>query len=319
MHDSRLTRVVLGVLLIAAVGLITVDARGGGSGPLQGLRSAGSGALGSAEGVIGGVSTRVSGFFGGFGGSSASQSQVAALQRQVLQLRGELSQARLSKADEVQLQQLLQLAGRGGYRIVAANVIAASTPYGHAVTIDAGEADGIKPQETVLNSAGLVGIVTAVTAHTATVQLATDPATTVGVRVAGTGELGAVTGSGLSSTGPPLLRLQVFDATAVLRPGQQLVTFGSVGGRPYVPGVPVGVVLRAVPSPGQLTKLGYVRLFANESTLGVVGVVIVPPRTNPRDSVLPNPPPSPKPSPSASRRPHAHPTASASAGAGAGG
>ena len=105
----------------------------------------------------------------------------------------------------------------------------------------------------------------------------------------------------------------------MLAPGQQLVTFGSVGGRPYVPGVPVGVITRVVASASALAKIAYVRPFADDGALGVVGVVIVPPRHNPRDSVLPPRPPSPVPSPAstgtgASPGPSATPT-----GTGAGG
>jgi rod shape-determining protein MreC len=91
----------------------------------------------------------------------------------------------------------------------------------------------------------------------------------------------------------------VFDAGAVLQPGQQVVTFGSVHGRPYVPGVPVGVITQVQASATSLTKLALVRPYADDSALGVVGVVIVPPRTNPRDSVLPPRPATPA-APSAS-------------------
>jgi len=171
----------------------------------------------------------------------------------------------------------------------------------------------------VLNGDGLVGTVTSVSSHTATVLLDTDAASTVGVRIAGTGEIGAVTGLGHSQDGPAVLRLQVFDANAVLAPGQQLVTFGSVGGRPYVPGVPVGVITRVVASAGSLTKIAYVRPFADDGALGVVGVVIVPPRRNPRDSVLPPRPPSPSPSPAPSATGAAPSPGATPAGGGAGG
>ena len=188
------------------------------------------------------------------------------------------------------------------------------------VTIDAGRIDGIKPDETVLNGDGLVGTVTAVSGRTSTVLLATDAASTVGVRVAGTGEIGAVTGAGRTGRGPVLLRLQVFDANAVLHTGQQLVTFGSVHGRPYVPGVPVGVITRVQVNPSALTKLAFVRPYASDGALGVVGVVIVPPRKNPRDSVLPpspSPSTSPAPAPVPGKKgssPSPSPAASASTG-----
>jgi rod shape-determining protein MreC len=285
------------VLLIAALALITVDARNSSAGPVRGLRAVGGLIFGSAESVASGVTQPAAAFLDNVGNAAHAQATISSLQRQVVQLRGELDQARLSQAAAAQLQRLLQLAGRGRYRIVAANVIGAGPAYENTVTIDAGSADGIKPDETVLNGAGLVGTVTSVSGHTATVLLDTDAAATVGVRIAGTGEIGAVTGLGHSQAGPAALRLQVFDANAVLTPGQQLVTFGSVGGRPYVPGVPVGVITRIVPGASALTKTAYVRPFADDGALGVVGVVIVPPRHNPRDSVLPPRPPSPAPSP----------------------
>jgi rod shape-determining protein MreC len=315
-HDSRRTRLVLGVLLAAALALITIDARGGAESPLGGLRSAGGAVFGSAEFMVSAVTRPVTGFFSSLTGASASSAKISALEREVARLRGELSLAQLSKAQSAQLRRLLALAGRGRYRIVAADVVAAGPVYENTVTIDAGGADGIKPEETVLNGDGLVGTVTSVSAHTATVLLDTDASSTVGVRVAGSQEIGAVTGTGKSQSGPAALRLEVFDASAVLRPGQQLVTFGSVGGRPYVPGVPVGVITRVVVNASALTKIAYVRPFADDAALGVVGVVVVPPRRNPRDSVLPpSPPPpttpAPTPSPSATVSPGATPGASA--------
>jgi rod shape-determining protein MreC len=289
-HDSRRTRLILAVLLAAALALITVDSRGGvtgGGGPVGGLRGIGGAIFGSAESLVGSVARPVAGLFDNVTGAPAQQQKIAALQRQVTRLRTELSLAQLSKAQEAQLRRLLTLAGRGGYRIVAANVIAAGPGYNSSVTIDAGRDDGIKPEETVLNGSGLVGTVTSVTARTSTVLLTTDASSTVGVRLAGTGQIGAITGTGRSRPGPALLRLQVFDANAVLQPGQQLVTFGSVHGRPYVPGVPVGVITQVQASAASLTKFALVRPYVDEGALGVVGVVIVPPRTNPRDSVLP--------------------------------
>lgn len=296
MHDSRRTRVVFGVLVIAALALVTFDARGGSS-PATRVRSAGSGVLGAVENAAAAAAAPFTRLYDGITSGPAAQSRITALQRQVVRLQAELNQARLAKKQEAQLQQLLQLAGRGRYRVVAANVIASGPAYENTVTIDAGSADGIKPSETVLNGAGLVGTVTSVSSHTATVLLITDAAATAGVRLAGTNQIGAVTGPGQSPRDAGLLRLQVFNASAVLRPGQRLVTFGSVGGRPYAPGVPVGTITKVTGSDNSLTKLALVRPFADETALGVVGVVIVPPRKDPRDSVLP---PKPKPSPSPS-------------------
>jgi rod shape-determining protein MreC len=314
-HDSRRTRLVLGVLLAVAVALITIDARNSSASPIRGLRALGGAIFGTAENVAGAVARPVAGFFTGAGAGSHSEASVSALQREVVQLRGELSQAQVSKAQAAQLRSLLQVAGRGRYRIVAANVVAAGPAYEETVTIDAGSADGIKPGETVLNGAGLVGTIASVSPHTATVLLVTDAAAKVGVRVAPSGDTGLVNGLGRSQPGPAQLRLQVFDASAVLQPGEPVVTFG---GWPYAPGVPVGVITRVVVNVTALTKIAYVRPFADVGALGVVGVIVVPPRHNPRFAVLP-PRPRPSTSPAPARTASPAPTASATPTATTGG
>lgn len=313
MHDSRRTRLVLGVLVAVALALITLNARNSASGPVRGLRAFGGALFGTAESVVSGVDHPVTGFLSSLGSASHSQATISALQREVVQLRGELSRAQVSKADEAQLQQLLQLAGRGRYRIVPASVVAAGPAYEDAVTIGAGSADGIKTGETVLNGAGFVGTVTSVSTHVSTVLLATDGAARVGVRLAPSGEIGLVTGAAESQQNAGALRLQVFDATAVLQPGEQVVTFG---GWPYAPGVPVGVITRVVPGIGTLTKTAYVRPYANVGSLSVVGVVVTPPRHNPLFSVLP---PRPRATPTTAPRKAAKPRPGASATGAAGG
>jgi rod shape-determining protein MreC len=297
-HDSRRTRLVLGVLLIAALALITLDFKGSAS-P---VRSVGADIFGPIEQVAHDVSDPVTTLFDSITGGPSSQATITNLQRENAQLRAELSSSQLSDADQAQLSRLLQLAGRGGYRIMAASVIAAGGDYSDTVTLDVGANDGITPNETVLNGSGLVGTVTQVSSDTSTVLLATDASSVVGVRLAGNNEIGEVTGTGKSMSGGGMLKLTLFDASAVLAPGQQLVTFGSVGDSPYVPGVPVGTVVSVQADAGSLTQTALIRPFANFTTLGVVGIVIQGPAHNPRDSVLPHPAPrvtvtvTPKPS-----------------------
>lgn len=296
MHDTRRTRVVLAVLLVLALVLITFDYRDGSSGPVRDLRQVGGSVFGTAERVTSFVTGPFVDFFNHSGGSSGSSGQVAALQRQIIQLRTELSQEQLSKAEYRQLSSMLQLAGRGGYRIVAATVIAMGQGYAQTVTLDAGTADGIKTGDTVLNGQGLVGTVTAVNAQTCSVLLAIDATSVVGVTMAGSGQLGWVTGPGKTRSGTGLLRLQVLDENAVLSAGQQLVTSASIHDRPYVPGVPVGVISKVENRGGSLTALALVQPYVDFTSLGVVGIVVTPPSHNPRFSVLP-PAPHAKPVP----------------------
>jgi len=323
-HDNRRSRLVLGVLLIVAIALITLDFRDGGASP---VRSVGADIFGPVERVTHDVTDPVASLFDSVTAGPSAQGTIATLQRQNAELRAELSAAQLSKTANKQLVQLLQM-DAGGYRIVAANVIAAGGDFSDTVTLDAGSNDGIKPDETVLNGSGFVGTVTQVSADTSTVLLANDASSVVGVQMAGTGEIGAVTGTGKSMSSSELLRLSLFDANAVLRPGQEVDTYASVNDQPEVPGVPIGTIVSVSSSAGSLTQNAMVRPYVNFTALGVVGVVVQVPRHNPRVSILPRPVPTvtitttPSPSGTASpaySAPPATPPASATAPASGGG
>jgi rod shape-determining protein MreC len=282
-HGARRTRPLLIVLLVVAIALITFDFRDGGA---SSAHSAGARVFGPVEHLAGDVASPFVGFFHASTGDDSAE--IASLQKQNDQLRAQVSAEQLGQQDEAQLSKLLQLDAKGGYRIVPASVIAAGGDYADTVTIDVGVGSGIKTNETVLNGDGLVGVVTQVGSSTATVQLTSDAGATAGVRMAGTQEIGAVAGTGETMAGNGELRLTLFSAQAVLHPGEAMVTFGSVGGRPYVAGVPVGTVRTVTSQPGSLTQTAVVTPFVDFTGLGVVGVVVAPPRTNPGDSVLPS-------------------------------
>ncbi len=309
MHDSRRTRLVLGVLLLIALALITMDFRDGGASP---ARNVGAEIFGPVERVTHDITDPVSSLFDSITGGPSARGTIANLQRENDELRAELSAAQLSKSAERQLAQLLRI-DAGAYRIVAASVIAAGGDYSDTVTLNAGSSDGIKPDETVLNGSGFVGTVTQVSLDTCTVVLASDASSVVGVQLAGpggSGEIGEVTGTGKSMSGSGMLRLTLFDANALLQPGQEVVTYGSVNDRPYVPGVPVGTVVSVHGSAGALIQTALVRPFVTFTALGVVGVVVAVPQHNLGISILPRPAPTvtvtttpPPPTPSASRSP----------------
>jgi len=262
-YAARRTRPVLITLLIVAIALITIDFRDSGTSSAHTL---GGRLFAPVEHLAGDVT----GWFGSGGGSA----EIAALQRRNDELLAELAGSQVAGQDAAQLAGLLHLSIRNGYRVVAATVIAAGGGYSDTVTIGAGSGAGIAANETVLNGDGLVGMVLSVTRSTATVQLATSAGTTVGIKMAGSGQIGALTGTAGSMTGTAPLTLTLFSATATLKPGEQLVTFGSVGGRPYVPGVPIGKVTAVTTRPGSLTPTGIVAPSVDFTGLGVVGVVV---------------------------------------------
>jgi rod shape-determining protein MreC len=292
-RDTRRSRLLLAIALVAALILIAVDYQDKSSSVIATARSVAGSVFGSAERAVADITRPVGRFFGAGVAGTGSAGRQAALERQLTRMRAELSAARLSQAQYRQLRRLLQLSGRGGYRVLAASVIAYGQGYQQTVTLDAGRTSGIKPQQTVIDGDGLVGQVVSVSATTSTVLLASDASSVVGVRVSPGSQIGWVTGQGSHASGG-LLKLQVLDAAA-LKPGAPLVTSASVKDRPFVPGVPVGTIASIRSKAGALTGQALVRPYVNFGALDVVGVVVARPRHDPRFSVLP---PKPRPTPS---------------------
>lgn len=302
MKDTRRTRAVLGILLITALALITIDYRGGDGSPLRGLRGAGEAIFGPIERASASVVRPIGNSVDAITDAPGERRRADRLVRENQKLREQLRANRIDADRGAQLDRLLRSAGLGGYKIVSAQVISAGQGLEDTVTIDAGSSSGVRPDMTVMTADGLIGRVTRVGPATATVLLATDAASTVGARLEDSKEIGIAQGAGrrgLGNGGATPMRFQLLDANAPIRPGQRLVTLGSQGERPYVPGVPIGTVERIEQTPGSLTRTAYIRPFVHFTTLDVVGVVVAPPKSDPRDAVLPprpsTPPPAAKP------------------------
>jgi rod shape-determining protein MreC len=295
-RDTRRTRLLLGIALLTALALIAVNYQNGSSPVIRTMRNVASSVFGGAERIVGTVTAPIGRFVGG-GLAGTGSGQVASLQRRLARMRAELSAAKLSGHDYRQLRRLLDLSGSGGYRVVTASVIAFGQGYQQTVTLDAGSADGVRPQETVLDGDGLVGQVISVGDTTCTVLLATAGSSVVGVRLAPSGQIGWITGSGAGQSASGLFKLQVLNTGAVLTRGEQIVTAASVHDRPFVPGVPVGEITSVRNRAGTLTAQATVRPYVDFSALDVVGIVIAAPRSDPHFSVLPPKPQKPRPTP----------------------
>ena len=302
MRNARRTRVVLAALLSVAVILIVASYADGSNSVLRHVRSATGSVFGGAERAASAV-----GRF--FSRSGSDSSQVTSLQKQMLRLRAQLSQAEVSKTDSAQLHAMLLLAGADQVKVMAASVIAVGQGYQQTVALDAGSLDGARVGQTVLNGQGLVGKITAVTGTTSTVQLANASSIVIGVAVAPSGELGWVTGPGRTAGRADVMHLQMLSSAAVLQLGDQLVTGPSPSGQPYVPGVPVGVITKLVSKNGALTEAADVRPYVDYTALSVVGIVITPPAQNPRFAgVPPLPHPGPTVTVTVTARPSARPS-----------
>lgn len=126
-----------------------------------------------------------------------------------------------------------------GWATAAARVVAADIAGDRAVvTIDAGRAEGVRRGNAVLAPGGLVGEVTDVSQHAATVRLVVDPASTIGVRVLPSKEIGVATGRGADAD----VRVDLLSPAAAAVPGDAVVTLGSTQRDGIPPDLPIGAV-----------------------------------------------------------------------------
>jgi rod shape-determining protein MreC len=314
-RDTRRTRTILGLLLLTSLTLVVLSLRGGG----DGARDQASGFFGPIENAASAIVRPVRDFLGSIGSLGSKDQQISDLQAKVETLQGQLNATDFDRQRAQELNRLLRLAGAGQYKTVPAQVIAVGPAQGFAwtVTLDAGTRDGIKVDQNVVTGEGLVGRVVSVGPSTATVALLVDSTATVGARIESSLQVGLLNGTGDAST----LELQLLDPFAPVAVGDRLVSSGVKGGV-FVPGIPLGTITEVEGTPGQLTRIAKVAPFVDVTRLDLVGVIVEPPRTDPRDAVLP---PKPTPTPGASTSPTASssggpaPTSSATAGGGASG
>ncbi|MBT2413133.1 rod shape-determining protein MreC [Streptomyces sp. ISL-12] len=291
MRDTKESRLLLVLLIAVAFALITVDIRGGEESPVDGARQAAATVFGPIENGVSSAVDPVGNAISAIRDSGDRHDRLARLEQENAALKAKLGSDDRGRSRLAQLDKMLKIAGEGQYGIKGAQVIGIGAAQGFSwtVTLDVGADDGIERDMTVLNGDGLVGRVTTVGPSSSTVLLASDPDFTVGTRMENGDELGFASGQGDRP-----LRVELLNGKAEVKKGDRLVTFGSQGDKPFVPGVPVGVVSRVDPSGGDLTRTLYVTPYVSFTKLDIVGVVVQAPKKDPRDTVLPD---KPKPTP----------------------
>jgi rod shape-determining protein MreC len=270
------------MLLLTAFTLITLDYRAHGGGFFGSMRRTASSAFGPVERAAANVVRPVRHAVKAVGSIGGNDKKMRELERQISILQQQVRQQPFDKQKATELDQLMHVSSAGQYKMVLAQVIAVGAGNGFewTATIDAGSGDGLKPNLTVVNGDGLVGRVKTVGTSTSTVILAIDPEFNVGVRLPNN-QMGVVSGHGRAEMSMVLL-----DPTARVKAGDGLVTQGSKDQTPFVWGVPVGSVTSATaPLAGDVQR-GSVKPFVDFTALDLVGVVVEPPRTDPRNALL---------------------------------
>lgn len=285
------SRLLLIILIVTSLFLITLDLRG--VKILDGLRSGTQNVLSPFQKAGSTVVSPFRDFFGDVTHLGRTRNEIEKLKADNARLRNQLLQRKSADAELEQLKSVLDLAGRAGYKVLAARVISqgASTSFTQTITIDAGTTSGVRQNMTVVSGEGLVGVVKESYLNSALIMLATDPDFKVGVRIAGTQQIGILSGRGSKRA-----ELQLLDNQKIVKVGDVLLARGSTNNRPFVPGIPVGIISAVDSTAGSIAQTATVMLYPNFSALGVVSVVLSAGKNNPGDALVPAAPqPTPVP------------------------
>lgn len=285
-REIRRRRTILVLVILASFTLIVLDARRSAGSPVEPLRYAAASVFGPLESTATNARQPVDNLRDRFAEVDRLKAENEKLVADNEKLVSQLRTTDYARNRATELDRLLKVAPK--YTVTPARVIGlgSAQSFNHTVTIDAGTADGVRPDMTVLNGDGLVGRVVRATEATATVLLIGDRNSTVGGRLNSTMALGFVSGRGEVGSSAAL-DYKLVDLKARPAVGDRIVTWGSSGNAPYVPGVPIGEITSVTSVQGALGSTALVQPFVDPSRIDLVGVVTGPPARAPRSTVPP--------------------------------
>ena len=288
-RGANRTRLLLVSLLVTSLLLITLDLRG--VSVVSSIRGFTQTVLAPFQSFGSTLISPVGQFFSDLFNLNNTRERIAELEEENQELKAQVIFNEDIQGELKQLKGVLDLAGKARFKTVSARVISkgGTATISESIVIDQGSNAGIRRDMTVIAASGLVGVVKSTTPNAAVVMLMSDPSFRIGVRVAGSQFMGVLSGEGQN-----LFSLQMLSAAAEIRVGDALLSRGSSGDAPFVPGVPVGKIAFVENAAGQLTKQARVESFVDLNSIGIVSVVLDSMGSNPGDSLVPV---APRPAP----------------------
>ena len=297
------SRLLLVILLVSSLFLITLDLRG--VGITSGSREVTQTVLSPIQKAASNIFAPLGRFVSDVKNFGKTKAQIAELKAANAKLKTQAVFNADIKGQLAQLKNVLDLAGRAGYKVVSARVIGrgSASTFSQTLSLDAGTNSGIRKNMTVISANGLVGVIKEANSTSSIVLLMSDPTFRIGVRVARSQSVGVVMGQGSGT-----YTVELLDPAGSLRKGDSLISIGSDNNRPYIPGLPVGYVVKVDTSTNSLTQRATVKSYSNLNDLGIVSVVVQAPTSAPKQAINPTPrpiktifvTPSPTPTPSVS-------------------
>ncbi len=163
------------------------------------------------------------------------------LKKQVSELRTRLNDSEDALKENEELRKMLGVAERGSnFEYETAEVVARQMDeWSMVLTIDAGKKDGLAKNNCVVNSDGLIGYITSISAHSAEVTTILDPNLQAGAKITGTDEIGVAKGDYSLMSGKQLKVTYLAHGSSISK-GSTVETSGSGGVFPE--GLVIGTV-----------------------------------------------------------------------------
>ena len=213
------------------------------------------------------------------------------LRAELDQLRGEAIQVEADREAYQRLLDATEIEYAGDIERLAASVVRESVGNfdDDLITIDRGRRHGVIPGMAVVTRAGFVGRIDTVDASQSTVELASSPSLTIGVRLIDTGEVGLGAGDSqdptqfVIDTGLPWP--ETLDVDDLAEVGTAVVTAAESR---YPADIPVGRIIEVQSGKGGLIQIVHVELAADTRDLGFVTVLLQRPTdVAPESTIVP--------------------------------
>lgn len=232
-------RLLVVVFLALSILIITLDFRGGSSGPLDSVRDFAQTVVAPIQRGITTITRPVGNFFSSIGDLADLREENKRLKAENEQMSTEIAQARDLTEDNAELLANLELeeSWLAMDRVFAQVIGDAPGNFKWAVTIDKGHEDGIQEDMAVINPDGLVGKVIRTSADTSLILLLIDP----NIGVAATDEEGNFRGSVVGNGEGQGFSLKYVDKEAEIDVGTRVVT-SNFNRNIYPRGIPIGFV-----------------------------------------------------------------------------
>jgi rod shape-determining protein MreC len=274
-HRPRSTRLLVVTLVSISLAIITLDYRGGTTGPLASLGRAAKSAIAPMQEAVTRVTEPVSNFFIGVANLPSLAEENRRLEEEVAELRTQNASVEFQQELQEELENLVglqELHPAGISALVTANGV---SNFDWTMTINRGSSQGIAVDMPVIagspDAARLVGRVIDVTADSAEVQLILDRDSAVAAVIDDSREAGLVWGRGDED-----LVMEQVDPDAELQGDENVFTQGyEVNGQRgvYPPGLLIGQVSRVSPEANSLDTPVEIRPAVDFSSLNLVLVL----------------------------------------------